>query len=178
MTTCLQIKWRLEIETTCGQLSKPYRNTEPVLLYVYGPRNWFQGMNSASLCSLAGQYENPIPPWFLAPIDFLKISALYAVCKSLWLSFLHMINTAHPKPTKTSVFMTEVGGPQISSQIANPQILRTLFPTAVERCVHPHNEDDFCGRIRPQNLMPWELGSACDAVQTTVAKFLVPGWWI
>jgi hypothetical protein len=33
-------------------------------------------MNSASLCSLAGRYDNPIPPWFLAPIDFLKIPAL------------------------------------------------------------------------------------------------------
>jgi hypothetical protein len=33
-------------------------------------------MNSASLCSLAGRYDNPIPPRFLAPIDFLKIPAL------------------------------------------------------------------------------------------------------
>ncbi len=33
-------------------------------------------MNSASLCSLAGRFDNPIPPRFLAPIDFLKISAL------------------------------------------------------------------------------------------------------
>ncbi len=41
-----------------------------------GPRNWFQGMNSASLCCPAGRYENPIPPRFLAPLDFLKISAL------------------------------------------------------------------------------------------------------
>ncbi len=41
-----------------------------------GPRNWFQGMNSASLCSLAGRYDNPIPPRFLAPIEFLKIPAL------------------------------------------------------------------------------------------------------
>jgi hypothetical protein len=32
-------------------------------------------MNSASLCSLAGRYENPIPPQCLAPIDFLKIPA-------------------------------------------------------------------------------------------------------
>ncbi len=30
-------------------------------------------MNSASLYSLAGRYDNPIPPRFLAPIDFLKI---------------------------------------------------------------------------------------------------------
>jgi hypothetical protein len=33
-------------------------------------------MNSASLCSLAGLYENPILPRYLAPIDFLKIPAL------------------------------------------------------------------------------------------------------
>ena len=40
-----------------------------------GPRNRFQGMNSASLCSLAGRYDNPIPTRCLAPIDFLKIPA-------------------------------------------------------------------------------------------------------
>jgi hypothetical protein len=43
-------------------------NTEPEFLNVYGARNRFQGMNSASLCSLAGRYDNPIPPRFLAPI--------------------------------------------------------------------------------------------------------------
>jgi hypothetical protein len=40
-----------------------------------GPRNRFQGMNSARLCSLAGRYNNPIPTRCLAPIDFLKIPA-------------------------------------------------------------------------------------------------------
>jgi hypothetical protein len=40
------------------------------------PRNQFQGMNSASLCSLAGRYDNPIPTRFQAPIDRLKIPAL------------------------------------------------------------------------------------------------------
>jgi hypothetical protein len=44
-----------------------------------GPRNWFQGMNSASLCSLADRYDNPIPPRFLAPTDFLKIPGLVAL---------------------------------------------------------------------------------------------------
>jgi hypothetical protein len=34
-------------------------------------------MNSASLYSLAGRYENPIPPRCLCPIDFLKIPAQY-----------------------------------------------------------------------------------------------------
>ena len=41
------------------------------------PRNRFQGVNSASLCSLSGRYDNPIPTRFLAPIDCLKIPALY-----------------------------------------------------------------------------------------------------
>ena len=31
--------------------------------------NRFQGINSASLCSLAGRYDNPIPLWCLASID-------------------------------------------------------------------------------------------------------------
>jgi hypothetical protein len=39
------------------------------------PKNLFQGMNSASLCSLAGRYDDSIPPRFLAPIDSLKIPA-------------------------------------------------------------------------------------------------------
>jgi hypothetical protein len=33
-------------------------------------------MNSASLCSLAGRYDNPMPTQFLAPIDCLKIPAV------------------------------------------------------------------------------------------------------
>jgi hypothetical protein len=49
-------------------------------------------MNSASLCSLAGRYDNPIPPWFQAPTDFLKIPALdknhtVVVAKLLWPDF-------------------------------------------------------------------------------------------
>jgi hypothetical protein len=41
------------------------------------PRNPFQGINfSASLCSLAGRDNNPIPTRCLAPIDILKIPAL------------------------------------------------------------------------------------------------------
>jgi hypothetical protein len=39
------------------------------------PKNRFQGTNSASLCGLAGRYDNPIPTRFLTPIDCLKISA-------------------------------------------------------------------------------------------------------
>jgi hypothetical protein len=47
-------------------------------------------MNSASLCSLAGRYENPIPPRCLAPIDFLKIPALVSISRS---QFLVRINS-------------------------------------------------------------------------------------
>jgi hypothetical protein len=32
-------------------------------------------MNSASLCSLAGRYDNPIPTRFLDPIESFKIPA-------------------------------------------------------------------------------------------------------
>jgi hypothetical protein len=42
---------------------------EPVLIHQ-------QAENSASLCSLAVRYDNPIPTRFLAPIDCLKIPAL------------------------------------------------------------------------------------------------------
>jgi hypothetical protein len=75
-----------------------------------GPRNRFQRMNSASLCSLAGRYDNPLPPlpsphrifknsssgllWlrvvdplpprFLAPIDSLKIPALVSSDWESW----------------------------------------------------------------------------------------------
>ncbi len=36
-------------------------------------------MNSDSLCSLAGRYDNPFPSRFLSPIDCLKIPALSKV---------------------------------------------------------------------------------------------------
>ncbi len=49
------------------------------------PRNRFQGMNSASLCSLAGRCVKAIPPQFLAPIDSLKIPALWS--KPVYLYF-------------------------------------------------------------------------------------------
>ncbi len=48
------------------------------------PRNQFQGMTSASLCSLAGRYDNRLPPRFLAPIDSLKIPALVKQLLSLY----------------------------------------------------------------------------------------------
>jgi hypothetical protein len=34
-----------------------------------------EGINTASIYSLAGQHDKPIPTWFLAPKDCLKIPA-------------------------------------------------------------------------------------------------------
>jgi hypothetical protein len=48
----------------------------PYFLTFMDPRNRFQGMNSARLCSLAGRYDNPILTRFLAPIECLKIPPL------------------------------------------------------------------------------------------------------
>jgi hypothetical protein len=48
---------------------------EPVFLNIDGAPESIP-RNSASLCSLAGQYDNPIPPRFLAPTDRSKIPAL------------------------------------------------------------------------------------------------------
>jgi hypothetical protein len=58
------------------------------LNFFKGPRNQFQGIDSASLCSLAGQYDNTIPARFLAPIDYSKVPAQVAgiwarICKRL-----------------------------------------------------------------------------------------------
>ncbi len=41
------------------------------------PRNRLQGIASASLWRLTSRYDNPIPAWFLAPIDCSKIPAQY-----------------------------------------------------------------------------------------------------
>jgi hypothetical protein len=49
-------------------------------------------MNTASLCSLAGRYGNPIPTRFLAPIDCTKILALL----SYWLAKIHRLEESIP----------------------------------------------------------------------------------
>jgi len=70
--SCLIYGW----EVVGGGSPPPPQPLEPIFLNVYGaqesiPRNEFR-----HLCSLAGRYNNPIPTWFLAPIDCLKIPAL------------------------------------------------------------------------------------------------------
>jgi hypothetical protein len=60
----------MEAEPPASPTSKS-KAPEPVFLNVYGAEELLQGTNSASLCSLADRYDNPIPARFLAPIDFL-----------------------------------------------------------------------------------------------------------
>jgi hypothetical protein len=54
----------------------PSNHLSPYFKTFMGPMNRFQGIDSASLCSLAGRYHNPIHNWFLVLIDCLKIPAL------------------------------------------------------------------------------------------------------
>jgi hypothetical protein len=54
---------------TCSNLRRYFETFK-------GPRNQFQGIDSATLCSLAGHFDNPIRSRFLAPIDCSKIPAL------------------------------------------------------------------------------------------------------
>jgi hypothetical protein len=59
-----------------------YLNQSPYFWTFIEPRNRFQGMNSASLCSLAGRYDNPIPSRILAPMDSLtsETTYMFALC--------------------------------------------------------------------------------------------------
>jgi hypothetical protein len=61
----------LQYSTCRAAFGKAPTHQSPYFLMFIGPRNWFQGMKSATLCSPAGRYDNPIPPPFLAPIPAL-----------------------------------------------------------------------------------------------------------
>ncbi len=51
-----------------------YLVQSPNFVTLKEPKNQFQGTSSARLYSLAGRYDNPIPPRFLAPIRLFKNS--------------------------------------------------------------------------------------------------------
>ncbi len=73
------------VDRSLLQLEFMYKHSEP--------RNRFQGMNSVSLCSLAGRYDNPIPPRFLAPIDTKKFQLCiqdYESCYTVGRSLLQL----------------------------------------------------------------------------------------
>ncbi len=75
-----------EFQATLSAAVYHCSTAEPVFLNVMEPRNRFQGMNFARLCSLAGRYDNPIPTRFLAPINFFTIPAQikHSPFTSLW----------------------------------------------------------------------------------------------
>jgi hypothetical protein len=54
-----------------------------LLLTFKDPKTQFQGTHSASVCSLVGRYDNPIPTRFLAPIDCSKIPAQELIQRNL-----------------------------------------------------------------------------------------------
>ncbi len=56
-----------------GGLNMLNSRSEKGFLTCREPRNRFQRIDSASLCSMAGRYDSPIPTRFLAPIDWYKI---------------------------------------------------------------------------------------------------------
>ncbi len=49
-----------------------YKDRARIFKRVWGPR-----MDSASLCSLAGRYDNPLPTRYLVPILFKNSSSIH-----------------------------------------------------------------------------------------------------
>ncbi len=79
------------------------------------PRNRLPEINFASLCSLAGRYDNSIPTRFLAPIDCSKIPELFLSREttSTFFKFSLFIN-----------FIVSVGCPAVSYN-------RLIIPTSI-----------------------------------------------
>jgi hypothetical protein len=90
---------------------------------------------------LAGRYDNPIPPWFLPPIDFLKIPALYILTvygcggdgEVLNCSVDHILREIY------TLFVTRFGTYKIDSP---PQTKMT-------------SKDDIKGLVSLKFLRPW-----------------------
>ncbi len=71
------------------------REQSPYFYPFMKPRNRFQRMNSASLCSKAGRYDSTISTRFVAPIDCLKIPSpeQYKACRN------HRVSSPPPSLT-------------------------------------------------------------------------------
>ncbi len=72
-------------------------------------------MNSASPCSLAGRYDNPIPPRFLAHIDFLKIPAQPCVCH--YTSSVSSIKKITEEESDLGVFIKHLETNQLGNRV-------------------------------------------------------------
>jgi hypothetical protein len=64
-----------EFSGPSGTVGETYDEVRARISNVFGAQESIPRNESASLCSLAGRYDNPIPTRFLDPIDCLKISA-------------------------------------------------------------------------------------------------------
>ncbi len=100
------------------------------------PRNRFQGMNSASLYSLAGWYDNPIPTRFLAPIDCLKKF-------QLWLPFTCL---TLPVVLKQNVLANYIFEFHPFSQSEYVYILFWIYSDSITLC-HTVNTTYQCSEI-------------------------------
>ncbi len=74
-----QFFFTVEFDPSPREDKRKRNKYEPVFLNVYGAQESIPRHYSTSLCSLASRYDNPIPTQCLAPIDFLKIPALYTL---------------------------------------------------------------------------------------------------
>ncbi len=75
---------RLWIWPQCIIIGTPQKpEHEPEFYTFMESRNRFQGIDYASLCSLAGRYDNPLPTRFIAHIECSKIPALSTAISSV-----------------------------------------------------------------------------------------------
>jgi hypothetical protein len=124
-----------------------------------GPRNGFQGMNSASLCSLAGRYENPIPPWCLAPIDFLKIPALDCVLSEIRMQILQSTLVTIKDKRSEVVFLYFYGAQKsiLWNRFGQPCSLAGRYENPIPSWVLAPID---CSKIPALDVMPYLAGPA------------------
>ena len=78
-----KVKKRTHIQTRTSRLYTVHSVQSRKLKSRYGTRNQFQEpsleLSSQAIHRLAGRYDNPMPPWFLAPIEGLKLPTQVAI---------------------------------------------------------------------------------------------------
>jgi hypothetical protein len=114
----------------------PFFRAEMVIFKTFKEtRNLFQRTVSASLCSLAGRYGNPIPTRFLAPLDCKKFQHRLLYNVHLWKDdVVHLRYLIHVSETLTfpvllsePVFVTLLGSPGINSHPSLAELIPGLL---------------------------------------------------
>jgi hypothetical protein len=117
-------------------------------------------MDSASLCSLAGWYNNPIPTRFLAPIDCSKIQTL----RKELLNFPTFAGSLIISSYSQSECRVHVHGGDsnsypsdlevrrsdhlLASRVSNSMRLGRLLYTMLHKRFHSYLRDVYCSRTR------------------------------